>query len=67
MHLRVLRQVSDAWQWGLEVLNLTDRKNNDAAYAYVSRLAGEPLGGISDVHLHPAWPRTWRLLMAWRP
>ena len=67
LDLRVLRQVSDAWEWGVEVLNLTDRKNIDAAYAYVSRLAGEPLGGISDVHLHPAWPRTWRLLMAWRP
>ena len=45
----------------LDVLNLTDRKNNDVSYFYRSRLPGEPAEGVEGVHLHPAQPRTFRL------
>ena len=48
------------WDLSLEILNILDRKNNDIAYYYASRLPGEPLDGISDVHFHPAEPRTVR-------
>lgn len=54
-------KVSRALDWRLEVLNLTDRKNNDISYDYTSRLAGEPAAGVDGVHLHPAEPRTFRL------
>lgn len=49
------------WEVSLELLNALNRENNDIAYAYVSRLRGEPAGGIDDVHFHPAEPRTWRV------
>ncbi len=59
--LRVQRQVSSALDVALDVLNLTQRKNNDIAYFYTSRVAGEAVAGVADVHVHPAEPRTLRL------
>jgi hypothetical protein len=49
------------WEFALDVLNVFDRRNDDIAYFYTSRLRGEPAGGIDDVHAHPAEPRTFRL------
>ena len=60
-NLRVERKMSSDLDLALDVLNLTDRKNNDIGYFYTSRLAGEPAAGVADVHLHPAEPRTLRL------
>jgi outer membrane receptor protein involved in Fe transport len=45
---------------GLEVLNLFDRKVDDIAYFYESRLRGEAAGTF-DKHFHPAEPRTLRV------
>ncbi len=50
----------------LEVFNLTDSDDTDIAYFYESRLAGEPLAGVSDVHYHPLEPRTVRFSLSWR-
>ncbi len=52
---------SSAWEIAVDVLNATDRASYDIAYAYESRLPGEPAAGVDDVHFHPAEPRTWRL------
>ena len=60
-NLRLSRKMSEDMDVTLDVLNLTDRKNNDISYYYSSRLPGEPLAGVSDVHVHPSAPRTWRL------
>jgi outer membrane receptor protein involved in Fe transport len=60
-NLRVNRKVSRNLNVALDVLNLTDRKNNDISYHYTSRVAGEPLGGVDGVHVHPAEPRTIRV------
>ena len=60
-NLRVNRKVSQNLNVALDVLNLTDRKNNDISYHYTSRVAGEPLGGVDGVHVHPAEPRTIRV------
>ena len=57
-NLRVSRRVSKDITVAMDVLNLTDRKNNDISYYYRSRLRGEPLSGSEDVHIHPAAPRT---------
>jgi outer membrane receptor protein involved in Fe transport len=46
---------------GIEVLNLFDRKVDDIAYFYTSRLQGEPAAGIADKHFHPAEPRSFRV------
>jgi hypothetical protein len=45
----------------LEIFNLLDAKVSDIDYYFASRLPGEPLEGIEDVHVHPAVPRTLRL------
>ena len=36
-----------------EGFNLLDREDSDIEYLYASRLPGEPIDGIEDVHLHP--------------
>jgi len=45
----------------LDVFNLFDRKDDDIAYFYASRLPGEPAGGVDDVHFHPVERRAARL------
>ena len=45
----------------LEVFNLLDSKDSDIDYFYTSRLPGEAIGGIGDVHFHPTLPRTARI------
>lgn len=59
-NLRISRQLSREMDVSVDVLNLADRRYNDISYLYVSRLRGET-GGVRDVHLHPAEPRTIRL------
>ena len=41
----------------MTVFNLLDTRASDIDYYYVSRLPGEPLAGVADVHSHPAEPR----------
>lgn len=60
-NLRINRKISNDLDVALDVLNLTDRKNNDISYYYTSRVSGEPVGGVDGVHVHPAEPRTVRL------
>jgi outer membrane receptor protein involved in Fe transport len=43
-----------------EVINLLNRKVSDVDYYYESRLPGEA-AAVSDIHTHPAEPRTLRL------
>jgi hypothetical protein len=45
----------------LEAFNLFDAKVSDIDYFYPSRLPGEPAHGVSDVHTHPALPRSLRV------
>ena len=33
-------------------------------YYYISRLPGEPIGGVADSHVHPAEPLAVRLTLA---
>ncbi len=49
----------------VEALNLLDAEDQDIAYYYASRLAGEPVEGVEDVHLHPMEPRTVRASITW--
>ena len=45
----------------LDVFNLFDVEASDIDYYFTSRLQGEPLAGVDDLHFHPAVPRTLRL------
>jgi len=46
---------------GVDVFNLLNAQDSDIDYYYTSRLAGEPAGGVADIHLHPTLPRTARV------
>jgi hypothetical protein len=50
----------------LDVLNLFDAPTNQIEYYYLSRLPGEPIGGVADRHVHPAEPLAVRLTLAGR-
>ncbi len=45
----------------LDVFNLFNVADSDIDYFYTSRLPGEPLDGIADIHTHPTLPRTARI------
>ena len=45
----------------LDLLNLFDARASDIDYYYPSRLPGEPVAGVEDVHTHPVAPRTARV------
>ncbi len=47
-------------EFGLDLFNLLDSRDDDIAYYYESRLPGEPPDGILDTHFHPLEPRTLR-------
>jgi hypothetical protein len=50
----------------LDVLNLFNARTNQIEYYYLSRLPGEPIGGVADRHVHPAEPLAARLTLAGR-
>lgn len=56
----------EGWEVALDVLNLLDRDDNDIEYFYESRLPGEPLDGVEDIHFHPVEPRQVRLTVTRR-
>lgn len=61
VNARLGYQASPQWNIALDVFNLFNRKVSDIDYFYTSRLQGEPLVGVHDVHTHPAEPRMARL------
>ncbi len=60
-NLRVSKKINSSTLVTLDVLNLLNRHNNDIAYYYNSRLSGESMAGVDDLHLHPSELRTFRL------
>lgn len=54
------------WEFAVDLLNAFDHSDYDIAYAYTSRLRGEPAGGVDDIHFHPAEPRTMRISLSKR-
>jgi hypothetical protein len=56
-------QVSKTVRAVVDVFNLFDARTSDIDYYFASRLPGEPLEGIEDIHFHPVVPRTVRMGM----
>jgi hypothetical protein len=58
-----LRLARDWQRFGIAVdlFNLFNRRDQDVAYLYPSRLPGEALGGVEDIHSHVFQPRGARL------
>jgi hypothetical protein len=59
-NLEVGYKVTPSIRLALEVFNLFNARNSDIDYFYTSRLPGEPLDGVDDIHFHPTLPRTAR-------
>lgn len=65
-----LVNLSAGWRIGsarlsVNVLNVLDEEHSDIQYWYGSRLAGEPVGGVDDIHFHPSEPREFRVSLSW--
>ena len=56
-------QLNEQLNMVFEVFNLLDSTVSDIDYFYTSRLQGEPLAGVDDVHFHPSLPRTARVML----
>jgi hypothetical protein len=44
-----------------DIFNLFNAKDSDIDCFFASRLPGDPLAGVEDIHFHPAVPRTLRV------
>jgi outer membrane receptor protein involved in Fe transport len=60
-NLAIGYRINKNWNAFLDVFNLFDSKSSDIDYFYASRLPGEPLAGIDDIHTHPVEPISFRL------
>ena len=56
-------QFVKALRMNVQIYNLLDAEVSDIDYYFASRLPGEPLAGVEDIHVHPAVPRTLRVSM----
>jgi outer membrane receptor protein involved in Fe transport len=52
---------NDRWRFQADVLNLFDSDDKDIQYFYGSRLPGEPMDGVEDIHYHVFEPRQIRV------
>jgi hypothetical protein len=60
-YLRAGYQVNRNVKVTLDVFNLFNRQGSDIDYYYASRLKGEPVQGVEDIHFHPVEPRSLRV------
>ncbi len=61
LNARASYRMSQRLSLALDLFNLTDAKVSDIDYFYTSRLRGEPLAGVDDLHTHPIEPRSFRV------
>ena len=54
-------QVGRHLRLSAQLFNLFDSAVDDIDYYFTSRLPGEPLEGVDDIHFHPAVPRALRM------
>ncbi len=54
-------RIDRSWALGFDAFNLLDARTSDIDYYYASRLPGEPLAGVNDIHTHPSEPREFRI------
>lgn len=66
VYARVSDDLTSSWNLALEVFNLLNEQADDIEYYYASRLPGEPAAGVNDIHLHPAEPREFRVVLTKR-
>jgi outer membrane receptor protein involved in Fe transport len=55
--------ISKNLRLNVQLFNVANAQVSDIDYFFASRLPGEPLSGVDDIHIHPAVPRTVRVSM----
>ena len=71
-NLRIGYKFNETWRAHFDVLNLFDSESHDIDYYYPSCLRSEvttgcsAVGGINDIHFHPAEPRQFRFTVSAR-
>ena len=50
----------------LDVFNLFNAQTSDITYYYTSRLPGEPVEGVNDIHFHPGEKRSFRDTLSYK-
>jgi hypothetical protein len=63
VNARIGVHVTERLHLMLDVFNLFDATVSDVDYFYRSRLPGEPLEGVDDIHTHPSLPRSARAVL----
>ena len=61
INMQVGRKLSRKARLAVDLFNVRNAADSDIDYFYTSRLPGEPLDGIDDIHVHPSLPRTVRV------
>lgn len=61
LNLEAGYELTSSIRVALDVFNLLDARDSDIDYYYASRLPGEPVAGVDDIHFHATLPRTARL------
>jgi hypothetical protein len=61
VNLQAGYQLASKVKIAVDVFNLANAMASDVDYFYTSRLPGEPLSGVDDIHTHPTLPRTARI------
>jgi hypothetical protein len=61
VNMQIGYKVTRTARMAIDVFNLFDVKNSDIDYYYRSRLPGESLAGVNDIHSHATLPRTVRV------
>ena len=61
LNLQAGYRVAKSAKLAVDVFNLLNAEDSDVDYYYTSRLPGEPLQGVADIHTHPTLPRTARI------
>jgi hypothetical protein len=54
-------KLGNDWTVAFNVFNILNGRTSDIDYYYTSRLPGELLGGVDDIHTHPSEPREFRI------
>ena len=62
-YARIGYRLTPKTRLALDVFNLFNRRASDIDYYYQSRLPGEGVDGVNDVHFHPVEPRSVRLTL----
>ena len=64
-YARLGYNINQKTKLSFDIFNLFNRKASDIDYFYASRLNGEAVAGVDDIHFHPAEPRSARLTLTY--